>query len=174
MAADFDRWTKAVGDAANLRATHNIVRQQLAALINQRDQLFFTAGPNSPAYQNAQAQVETKSREEATFTPRIEVADADALFYEPSVQEKQQRYCADAARARTMPGINPTTQAALDARCRQAGGDPMVAPMAMGAPPMGEAPPAPAAAPPLPIVPILIVAAAAAGGLYFWSMRRPA
>ena len=175
MAADFDKWTIAVGDAANLRRAHGVVRQQLGALIEQRDRLLSTAGADSAAYRDARAQVDAKAREEATFAPRIRVAEADAAFYEPSPLEKQQRYCADAARGRALR-LHPTVQTALDAKCRQAGGDPTT-PLVLStaAPPVMEPSVAPTLAPTLPIVPILLVAAAAAGGLYYWStMRRSA
>ena len=171
--ADFDKWRKALGDAAYLRTQQDIARRALDTASVERDRLFLDG--NTAAYRNAQAQVETRMREVESFAPRISTADAEARREEPTQAVKRERYCANAARARAM-NMNPATQAALDKLCRDHGGDPLAALPIMTASVNDAGVPIAAAAPaPNVLLPIVAIAGlAAVAGAYLWSQRKAA
>lgn len=177
--ADFDKWRKALGDAAYLRVQQDQVKRLLDAASAERDRLFLI-DPNSAAYRNAQALVEQRVREVGSFTPRVLAADEEARREEPTDTVKRERYCANAARARQIR-VPAATQAALDRLCSDLGGDPMAgapappAPMVITNVNAPEGMPAAAPAQSL-LLPIAAVAGLAviAGGAYLWSQQRKA
>lgn len=139
--ANYDAWQAAAGRAAFLRTQYEVVFRQRVALQSQRDTLFAQQGANQDAtYKAVEAQLVAASAQEAALAAQIQAADAEAAAQEPTLDEKRTRACADAARARSMKGINPTTQAALDGRCRAYGGT-YTAPggVGLGAPPEQKA-----------------------------------
>lgn len=172
--ADYDKWRKALGDAATLRVQQDTAKRALDAASAERDRVFLAAGRDSSAFRNAQAQVTVRQNEVNSFNARIQAADATAAFEEPTQAVKRDRICDSAMRARQM-GTTPAVQVTLDRQCRDLGGDPTATPIFVtNAAPVTEAPLAvsPARNLLLPIAAAVGLAAVAGGVYYFWSLQR--
>lgn len=178
--ADFDKWQRAVNEAGNLRVQRDYVQRAYSAGSAERDALSRGPAPNPLVLASIQARMAMSLSQVEAFDARIQAAELEAAREEPDLVVKRDNYCAQAARAHTVPGYTPLEVARLDYQCRIASAlvtSPNTSPSTnntTSAQQMPEGVPAttPTTRNYLPIA--LVALAALAGGAYLWSQQASA